>query len=104
VGGGCCRPLAAPTHLVALEVWVGAGGHHGVGGQEGRQVGLHADGAHARAAAAVRDAEGLVQVEVAHVGADDAGGGEAHLRIHVGAVHVHLRKTGRGTRGGGERR
>ena len=34
----------------------------------------HADRAHARAAAAVRDAEGLVQVEVADVGADVAPG------------------------------
>mmetsp|Transcript_26413 Transcript_26413/g.67196 ORF Transcript_26413/g.67196 Transcript_26413/m.67196 type:complete len:1036 (+) Transcript_26413:699-3806(+) len=67
-----------------------AGGHHGVRGQEGRQVRLDADGAHAGAAAAVRDAERLVQVEVAHVGADDAGRGQPHLRVHVGAVHVHL--------------
>jgi hypothetical protein len=54
------------------------------------QVGAHADRADARPAAAVRDAEGLVQVEVAHVGADVAGAGEPHLRVHVGAVHVHL--------------
>ncbi len=49
-----------------------------------------ADGAHARAAAAVRDAEGLVQVEVADVGADVAGAGQADLGVHVGAVHVDL--------------
>lgn len=87
--GGGGHP-AAP-HLVSLEVGKSAGGHHRVGGQEGRQVGLHADGAHAGAAAAVGDAERLVQVQVAHVGADDAGGGEPHLRVHVGSVHVHLR-------------
>ena len=33
-----------------------------------------------RAAAAVGDAEGLVQVQVAHIGTNDAGGGQAHLR------------------------
>ena len=36
------------------------------------------------------DAEGLVQVEVADVGADEAGAGEADLGVHVGAVHVDL--------------
>jgi hypothetical protein len=41
--------------------------------QEGREVRLDADRAHAGAAAAVRDAEGLVQVEVADVGAVVAG-------------------------------
>mmetsp|Transcript_27393 Transcript_27393/g.68598 ORF Transcript_27393/g.68598 Transcript_27393/m.68598 type:complete len:316 (+) Transcript_27393:598-1545(+) len=59
-------------------------------GHERHEVRLDADGAHAGSTAAVRDAERLVQVEVAHVGADEAGGGEAHLRVHVGAVHVHL--------------
>ena len=49
-----------------------------------------------RAAAAVGDAEGLVEVEVAHVGADDAGGCQPHLGVHVGAIHVHL-----GAHGGG---
>ena len=50
----------------------------------------HADGAHARAAAAVGNAEGLVQVQVADVGADVAGPAEADLGVHVGAVHVDL--------------
>src|SRR5690606_8175927 len=59
-------------------------------GQEGLEVRGHADGADAGAAAAVRDAEGLVQVEVADVGADVAGRGQADLRVHVGAVHVNL--------------
>ena len=47
----------------------------GMAGQEGRQVRRHADRAHARAAAAVRNAEGLVQVQVADVGADVARAG-----------------------------
>jgi hypothetical protein len=38
----------------------------------------------------VRDAERLVQVQVADVGADVAGAAEADLGVHVGAVHVHL--------------
>ena len=46
---------------------------HRVAGQERREVRGDADRPHARAAAAVRDAEGLVQVEVADVGADVAG-------------------------------
>ena len=57
-----------------------------------RQVRLEgcgaADRADARTAAAVRHGEGLVEVEVAHVRADVARIGEAHLGIHVGAVHV----------------
>jgi hypothetical protein len=61
-----------------------------VAGQERREVRAHADRAHARAAAAVRDAERLVQVQVADVGADVAGAAQADLRVHVRAVHVHL--------------
>ena len=41
-------------------------------------------------AAAVGHGEGLVEVEVADVGADVARIGQAHLRVHVGAVHVDL--------------
>ena len=59
-----------------------------VPGQEGHQVFHHADRAHARAATAVRDAEGFVQVEVAHVTAELAGRGHADQGVHVGAVHV----------------
>ena len=43
-----------------------------------------------RPAAAVRDAEGLVQVEVRHVAAEPARPAEADHRVHVGAVDVHL--------------
>ena len=61
------------------------------GGPAGRAPGApDADRAHARAAAAVRDAEGLVQVEVADVGAELGGPGQADQRVHVGAVHVDL--------------
>jgi hypothetical protein len=61
----------------------------GMARQEGHEVFHHAHGAHAGAAAAVRDAEGLVQVQVAHVAAKLAGRGHAHQGVHVGAVHIH---------------
>jgi hypothetical protein len=63
-------------------------------GQEGLQFVVHADGSHAGAAAAVRNSEGLVQVEVAYVRAYFAGRGKAHLRVHVGAVHVNQSAAG----------
>ena len=49
-------------------------------GHEGREVRLHTDRAHAGAAAAVRDAERLVQVQVAHVSANVARRREADLQ------------------------
>ena len=55
-----------------------------------REVRGDADRPHAGAAAAVRNTERLVKVEVADVGADVAGRGEADLRVHIGAVHVNL--------------
>ena len=64
--------------------------HDRVAGQERREVRRHADRPHARTAAAVGDAEGLVEVQVADVGADVARAAEPDLGVHVGAVHVHL--------------
>ena len=61
-----------------------------IAGQERDQMGLHADGPHAWSTAAVRDAEGLVQVEVAHVGADVARACEPDQRVQVGAVEIDL--------------
>jgi hypothetical protein len=58
-----CPPPAAPAHAR----------HHRAARQEGRQMRGHADRPHAGAAAAVRNAEGLVQVQVADIGADVAG-------------------------------
>ena len=52
--------------------------------------GPHTDGAHTRSAAPVRDAKRFVQVQVAYVSTDEAGGGQGHLRIHVRTIHVHL--------------
>ena len=60
----------------------------GVAGQEGHQVLDHAHRADAGAAAAVRDAEGLVQVQVADVAAELARRRQADQRVHVRAVDV----------------
>ncbi len=65
-------------------------GHERVVRQEGGQVRADADRADARAAAAVGDAERLVQVEVRHVGAEAARAGQADHGVEVGAVEVHL--------------
>src|SRR6185503_2391588 len=58
--------------------------------EEGREMLPHADRSHAGAAAAMRDAEGLVQVEMADIGAVIAGPGQPDLRIQVGAVEIDL--------------
>src|SRR4051794_20321097 len=58
--------------------------------QERRQVLADADRTHAGAATAVRDAKGLVQVEVADVGAEPPRLGQPHHRVQVGAVDVDL--------------
>ena len=59
-------------------------------GQVRREVRLRRDRADARAAAAVRDAEGLVQVEVRDVAAEVAEARVAEQRVEVGAVDVDL--------------
>ena len=51
---------------------------------------LHADRAHAGAAAAMRNAEGLVQIEMADIGAVIAGPRQADLRVEIGAVEIDL--------------
>ena len=58
--------------------------------QERREVRLHGDRADARAAAAVRDAEGLVQVQVRDVAAELARLGQPDQGVEVGAVDVDL--------------
>ena len=58
--------------------------------QKRREMLRHADRPHARTAAAMRNAERLVQIEVADVRADVAGPAKADLRVHVRAVHVDL--------------
>jgi len=58
--------------------------------QERRQMRPDADRAHARAAAAMRNAEGLVQVEMADIGAVIAGPRQSDLRVQIGAVEIDL--------------
>src|SRR5207245_11213216 len=61
-----------------------------VRGKMRREMLRDADRSHAGATPPVRDAEGLVEVQVADVGTDVARAAEADLRVHVGAVHVDL--------------
>ena len=53
-----------------------------------RQMRGHPDRADPRSAAAMRNAESLVQVQVAHIRANRTGAGQAKLRVHVGAIHI----------------
>ena len=64
--------------------------HDRIARQEIDEVLRDADRAHARTAAAVRNAERLVQVQMADVGADVARPRETDHRVHVRAVEVHL--------------
>ncbi len=57
-------------------------------------MGLHTDWTYARTTTAVRDGKGLVEVQVAHVRTNVTGGGQSHLRIHIGTVHVDLAAMG----------
>ena len=59
-------------------------------GQERREVRLDADRSHTRAAAAVRNAEGLVKIHVAHIGADVAGTRESDECVEIGTVEIDL--------------
>ena len=59
-------------------------------GQERREVRLDADRPHARATTAVRNAEGLVKIHVAHVGADVSRTCEPYERVEIGAVEIDL--------------
>ena len=59
-------------------------------GRNGARCARTATGPTPGPAAAVRDAEGLVQVQVRHVGAELARLGQADQRVQVRAVHVHL--------------
>ena len=77
--------LIAPMPSRLLGVGVLA-----VARQVRRQVGAYADRTDARTAAAVRDAERLVQVQVGDVAAELARPREAEQRVEVGAVDVDL--------------
>ena len=38
----------------------------------------------------MRHSEGLVEVEVTYIGADEARVGETHLCVHVSTIHIYL--------------
>src|SRR5882724_12384656 len=59
-------------------------------GQERSEMFCYADGTDAWAAAAMWNAEGFVQVQMADVGTDIAWPAKTDLRVHVRAVHVNL--------------
>ncbi len=61
-----------------------------VSGQVRREMRADGDRADTGAAATVRDAERLVQVQVRHVGAEPTRLGEPEQRVEVGTVDVHL--------------
>src|SRR6202035_4537743 len=68
---------------------------HGVTGgrmarQERPEMGPDADRSHAGAAAAMGNAEGLVQIEMADIGAVIAGPRQPYLRVQIGAVEIDL--------------
>ncbi len=58
--------------------------------QERRQVRFDGDRTDARATPAVRNAKGLVQVQMGHVAAEAARRRQSDQRIQVGAIDVHL--------------
>ena len=69
--------------------WIGAIGRR-MPRQERRKMRLDADRAHAGAAAAMGNAEGLVQIEMADVGAVIAGPRQPDLRVQIGAIEIDL--------------
>ena len=58
--------------------------------QEWGQMSCHGNRAHSRATTAMGDAEGLVQVEMADIGAKAPWLAHPYLGIEVGAVEIHL--------------
>ena len=62
---------------------------HAVAGTNGASA-ISPIGPHTRAAAAVRNAEGFMQVEVRDVRADKARRGNANLGVHVRAIEINL--------------
>ena len=61
-----------------------------VPGEERREMRPDADRAHAGAATAMRDAERLVQIEMADIGAVVAGPRQPDLRVQIGAIEIDL--------------
>ncbi len=64
--------------------------HHAVSRHKRGQVRFDANRSHTRTAAAVRNAEGFMQIQVRDIRADIARRGDADLRIHVRAIQINL--------------
>jgi hypothetical protein len=78
------------TTRMLAEPLRAAHANHGMPRQKRRQVRRHRNRSHPRSAASVRNRERLVQIQMADIGADRGRAGQAHLRVHVGAIHVYL--------------
>mmetsp|Transcript_706 Transcript_706/g.1466 ORF Transcript_706/g.1466 Transcript_706/m.1466 type:complete len:291 (+) Transcript_706:555-1427(+) len=89
-GNACDARLSPRCSRHGSQVTAAWHWDHGVVGQVWCQVGLAADWAQTGATATMGNAEGLVQVQVAHISADYARRSETQLCIHVGTIHVDL--------------
>ena len=58
--------------------------------QKVNEMRLYTDGAHSRAATTVWDAEGFMQIEMTHIGADIRRPAEPDKRVEIRTVHVDL--------------
>jgi hypothetical protein len=65
-------------------------------GQEGSEVFGNADRADSRAAAAVRNAEGFVEIQMADIRPEIARAAKTDLGVHVRTVHINLTASGMG--------
>ena len=82
-----------PDRLLASHLF-----HHWMTWEERGEVSRHSNGPHAGTAASVRDTEGLMQVEMAHVGTEVAGPAQPDLRVHIGPIQIHLSAVSMGDR------
>ena len=63
-------------------------------GQVRGQMRLDTDGSHAGPTAAVRNAESLVQIEMADIRAVVAGARQSDLRVEIGTIQINLSAVG----------
>src|SRR5262249_48880826 len=59
-------------------------------GQKTREMFSHADWSDTRTAAAMRNAKGFVQIQMANIGTDLSRPAKTDLRVHVCSIHVDL--------------
>ena len=87
------RTPGGSRHRAHPGGWAGVG-YYRVVGQVGGQMGGHRHRADSRSAAAVGDAERLVQVQVGYVGAELPRLGHPYEGVEVGPIEVHLAAVG----------